>query len=399
MRFLILNSDYPHFMQWMYEQNPGLASGSYDEQMRVRNLALFGLADFYSNNLRNQGHQAWDLHINNETLQRRWAQEHNVSLPPQSAWQLRFRRKVVPWFRKVAVDDNWLENILAAQIQFYKPDVLLSTDMHMLSYDLITRIRPHIKLLVGQNGPLLVDGERWKAWEEYDLVTSSFPATVDIVQEHGVPAVLHRLGFDPSVLGHIGEPERDIPVSFVGSFFGVHTPRTDLLHHLTTQNVPLQIWGNVPEPELISPDLAAIYRGPAWGVEMFRILRRSKIVVNHHGDVAPFANNMRLYEATGTGALLITDWKENMPDMFIPGKEVVCYRSAEECAELVQYYLEHEDERAAIARAGQQRTLRDHTYANRIEELLDLLAPYIDGSLSGTASSVAIKGHTSLAEG
>ena len=42
-----------------------------------------------------------------------------------------------------------------------------------------------------------------------------------------------------------------------------------------------------------------------------------------------YANNMRLYEATGVGALLVTDWKENLGEMFEPGKEVVAYRSPE----------------------------------------------------------------------
>jgi hypothetical protein len=42
---------------------------------------------------------------------------------------------------------------------------------------------------------------------------------------------------------------------------------------------------------------------------MYRVLECSKIVINHHGDVAPWANNLRLFEATGTGALLLTDWK------------------------------------------------------------------------------------------
>jgi hypothetical protein len=364
-------------MHWLYEQNRGLNSAPYDEQMRARNLSLFGLANFYSDNFRRLGHEAWDLHINNETLQRAWGREHGVSLEPQSEWRLKLRRGFVPWPVRVLHDVEWFSPILLAQIEYYKPDVIISTDMHMMSYQLLAEIKPRIKLLIGQNGPLHPDDNGWRAWKQYDLITSSFPATVDHALERNVPAVLHRLGFDPSVLDHIGTPDRDIPASFVGSFFDVHSSRTELIDQLCATTT-LQIWGLVPGTGFPTPGLEARYQGPAWGVEMFRVLRRSKIVVNHHGNVAPFANNMRLYEATGTGALLITDWKENMPDMFEPGKEVVCYRSNEECIELVQYYLEHEEERAAIARAGQERTLRDHTYARRIEELIDLLAPYLE---------------------
>ena len=117
--------------------------------------------------------------------------------------------------------------------------------------------------------------------------------------------------------------------------------------------------------------------GQAWGRDMYRILYNSKITLNHHGDIAPYANNCRLYEATGTGTLLITDWKVNLHEMFEIGTEVVAYRTPEECAELIQYYLEHEDERETIAKAGQQRTLREHTYYHRMQELIDIVYKYL----------------------
>src|ERR1700752_4408715 len=84
------------------------------------------------------------------------------------------------------------------------------------------------------------------------------------------------------------------------------------------------------------------YQGEAWGVDMYQILFNLKITVNHHiGMAESYANNLRLFEATGVGTLLVTDWKQNLQEMFEPGKEVVCYRTAEECAEMIQYYLEH----------------------------------------------------------
>jgi spore maturation protein CgeB len=117
------------------------------------------------------------------------------------------------------------------------------------------------------------------------------------------------------------------------------------------------------------------YRGSAWGSDMYGVLGRSKITVNEHIDLAEdCANNMRLFEATGMGTLLVTDWKPNIGDMFVPGEEVVCYRNPEECLRLVRYYLDHEDERARIAAAGQRRTLRDHGFGQRAAELVSLFA-------------------------
>jgi spore maturation protein CgeB len=117
--------------------------------------------------------------------------------------------------------------------------------------------------------------------------------------------------------------------------------------------------------------------GSAWGADMYRVLFSSKLTLNYHIDVAgDHANNMRLFEATGVGTLLLTDWKKDLSGLFESGKEVAAYRTPEECAELIEYYLEHEDERSAIARAGQERTLREHTYYHRMQTLVEILQSY-----------------------
>ena len=107
---------------------------------------------------------------------------------------------------------------------------------------------------------------------------------------------------------------------------------------------------------------------------MYQQLQRAKIALNIHIDLAEnYAANMRLYEATGVGTMLVTDAKLNLHELFEPGKEVVAYRTPEECAELIAHYLEHPVEREAIASAGQQRTLREHTYYHRMQELVEII--------------------------
>ena len=96
---------------------------------------------------------------------------------------------------------------------------------------------------------------------------------------------------------------------------------------------------------------------------MYRLLAEARVVINRHGSIAgPYAVNMRMYEATGMGALLVTDNGEQLGDVFAPDVEAVSYGSARELVDRLEYYLRNEDERAAIAAAGQTRTLRDHTY-------------------------------------
>jgi spore maturation protein CgeB len=56
---------------------------------------------------------------------------------------------------------------------------------------------------------------------------------------------------------------------------------------------------------------------------------------------------------------------------------VVGYKSPEECFELIQYYLEHNEERETIAHAGQERTLKEHTYYQRVQELVAIVRKYL----------------------
>ena len=53
--------------------------------------SLFGVADFYSGNLRKLGHEAWDIRINNEFMQKAWAREHGVHIDEPTPVKQRVR--------------------------------------------------------------------------------------------------------------------------------------------------------------------------------------------------------------------------------------------------------------------------------------------------------------------
>lgn len=377
MKFLILNADYPSFLHWLYDQHPGLDQQSYEEQMRARMETLFGVADFYSSNLCKLGHEASTICFNNEFLQRSRAREHKAKTSPKYDWRFRLRRGIVPWLDRVC-NDKWMYEILAAQIESYKPDVLLNQAIPWIDARFLSDIKPHTRLLVGQHAanlpPLLADDMNFDC---YDLVISSFPPTVDFFRQRQIPAELNRLAFEPRVLDYLRPAQNSFDVTFVGNFHQVHSSRVSFLESVCYRIPQTRVWGE--SVERLSPDspIRRCYVGQAWGREMYQILAESKMTLNHHGDIPPYANNLRLFEATGVGTLLITDWKENLPEMFEPGKEVVVYRSVDECVELIKYHLEHPVEREGIARAGQQRTLMDHTYYRRMQEFVDIVCKYL----------------------
>lgn len=392
MRILILNTDYPEFLRWLYAQHLGLEKQPYEEQMRARNESLFGTADFYSTNLRKLGHEAYDIHANNEFMQKAWAKEHGIRIEGPAPMKQRARMVLQRTWRISAKTPlrylghpvrsvlyslgkgAWFYDILSAQIKHYKPDVLLNQNIGGISTRFLQEIKPRMKLLVGEHGSVLSEKLDLRC---YDLITSLLPDSVTEFRQLGVSSELHRLAFEPRILSYLKDQKKTIGMSFVGGLYDGHSGRIHLLEVLAARFGQMQIWGpGVGHLPKNSP-IRERYAGQAWGLKMYQVMCRSVMTLNTHGDKAAYAANMRLYEATGVGTLLITDWQENLHKIFEPGKEVVAYRTPEECAELIQYYLEHDDEREAIVCAGQARTLREHTYYQRMQELVNILERYL----------------------
>nr|WP_275983114.1 glycosyltransferase [Propionivibrio soli] len=79
--------------------------------------------------------------------------------------------------------------------------------------------------------------------------------------------------------------------------------------------------------------------------------------------------NLRIFEALGAGRMLLTDYCEEIEDLFEIGTDIDVFRSSRELAEKVEYYLHNDDARDRIARNGQEKFLRQHTWASRIRQL------------------------------
>jgi spore maturation protein CgeB len=374
VRVLILNTDYEAFLEDLCAENPGLAEQSYDQQMAVRNRSLFGAADFYSEGLKANGVEAADVHLNNRAMQLRWAGEHGVIVsaadkpgPKGVAAKLRrlFRgnRELTP---QLAAMPDWTRSVMIAQIEAFRPDVILNQAMHFVGAESLRSLVGKRCLLVGQIAA------PWHAPDDdlaYDLIVTSLPNFVQQFERRGIRTFYNQLGFAPSVLSSVPETKRDLAVTFVGTLSVYHADRIRLLEYIATRT-SLNIWGmGIDEVSKESP-IRGCHRGQAWGREMFSIFRRSQIVINQHiGIAGDFANNMRLYEATGCGATLVTDRKTNLPELFDVGSEVVDYGDVEECLARIEALLSEPARCAAIGSKGQARTCSDHTYVQRTAEL------------------------------
>ncbi len=116
------------------------------------------------------------------------------------------------------------------------------------------------------------------------------------------------------------------------------------------------------------------YNGEAWGLNMYNILKRSLITFNiHEGLLNGNVGNMRMFEATGVGTMILNDEGKNLSSLFEVGKEIEVYHSIPEAIEKVTYYTTHPEKAIEIGKNAQLRTLKDYNYENYSKMLLNFI--------------------------
>ncbi len=298
----------------------------------------------------------------------------------QKKWEKKFFPETPANIRKICEDEkgNFLldkeaHTILAKQIIYYKPDIFINTLVKYISSELLRKLKEILNFkLIGYHSAETIDESILKP---YDFIFSPFLPTVIQAKSAGVRAELIHLGFDKDIFNFCKpkhQKERKYDVVFVGSFHHVHQSRKKLIEKVAEHFGEKFFLWTQSESSLTST-LKKRFMGKVIGKEMFQILSNSKIVVNHHGDILPWAHNLRLFEATGMGCLLITDDLPGLDILFEPEREVITYHTPEDCIYKIEKFLQDENAREKIALAGQKRTLKDHLYINRATKLLEII--------------------------
>jgi spore maturation protein CgeB len=109
-------------------------------------------------------------------------------------------------------------------------------------------------------------------------------------------------------------------------------------------------------------NLCRCYRGTRINLNVNRVQIRTSV-------------NQRVFDCKASGAFLLSERREGNRRFFVtegPAREFVEFDSMAHCHELIDYYLTHEQEREAIARAGRRKVLANHTYEHRLAQLLSM---------------------------
>ena len=399
-RLLRVTNFYKEYLTRYYEKNQDQDKLNYTEQYNHLINDSIESVSSYSKYLRKIGVDAIDLVTNATLLQNTWAKENNI---PQ--------------------DLNFKEFIIE-QIKFYKPDILWIDDTRLLNKAWIEFVRkeiPTTKLIVGHIcAPY--NNEMQASFLALDLIFTCSPCTQKELTKQGCSAHLIYHSFDHSVINNsqfLEKTEPELDFVFTGSLYtgiGLHKTRIEYIEKMLESGINISLFGNLePRSNVLlkqtmhhtirflngikfgfltnkipvikkyqeygkenikyySKQLINAMHPPVFGLDMYNLLSNSKLCFNIHGDVAgKCGGNIRLFEATGIGTCLVTDWKDNMPDLFDCEKEIVTYTSEEDCIDKVKWLLNNPKEVQKISKAGQERTLRDHTIEKRSISVNEIL--------------------------
>lgn len=99
------------------------------------------------------------------------------------------------------------------------------------------------------------------------------------------------------------------------------------------------------------------------------IFASTKIVIAPDGPNSARYWSNRVYLTTGLGGFLLHPYCRELEKHYQP-HELVYYHTREQCNDLIDFYLTHDEERERFRHAGYERTMRDHTYRHRCAELI-----------------------------
>lgn len=271
------------------------------------------------------------------------------------------------WSRERGMKANLsLEDILLAQIEEHRTDVFYNMDPIRFGSSFVKKLPGCVKRTI-----------TWRAApsgsidiKAYDILVCNFPALLNQHIANGGRAAFFSPAHDPVMDLYACNQNRPIDVVFVGGYSRYHTRRAKVLETVASQNRSLKIKYLLDQSKLTKLASSAIggilplskYRlpacikriasGPTFGVDLYKELSESKIVLNGAVDmIGEERGNMRCFEAMGCGAHLLSD-EGKYPEGMVPQETLSTYDSAETAKRKIIHFMEEYDERNAIANAG-----------------------------------------------
>lgn len=232
---------------------------------------------------------------------------------------------------------------------------------------------------------------------DYCLVPEKF--RLDDYKKLGANSIYFQEAANPNIYKPYATP-KEFDVTFVGQAYG---ERPDYIKYLLDNKIDVRVWGSGWQyfakqensfwgkikstakfilgraPGITLPQ--SIIGGVLSDAELIKTYSRSKINLSfstcgntHKSKERIMQIRLRDFEVPMSGGFYMTEYFQELEDFFELDKEIVCYNDKDDLVKKIKYYLAHDNKREAIAQAGRERCLKDHTWHKRFTTLFEQIS-------------------------
>lgn len=151
--------------------------------------------------------------------------------------------------------------------------------------------------------------------------------------------------------------DRNINLSFIGMNYGY---RGELVKMIEQAGIPVQCFGHGWSKKLPSADMPDVFWHSWISLNTSMSSQKNKLQIK-----------ARNFEVPAARALLLGEYAPGLEACYEPDKEAVFWKTPDECIEKLLNLLTDKPRLNAIAQAGYERTLAEHTYDHRWKAIFE----------------------------
>lgn len=278
---------------------------------------------------------------------------------------------------------KWAAQHLVKAVEDYRPHVVLELGGNLFHASTLGEIKRRFgaRLVIWLSEGPLPDGPTPDV-VEYDMVMSTSRVAVEQLQNAGLRSVAY-LPFATDLTWFHPWQTPGLRSRYLIGFIGAYSPKRATFLEAVS-DLGLNLWGTDWDTKGSSVALRAVLknRKGVFGRHLVRCYQSAELFINiqreHMTFPAPDGRRVgtglgwRHFDVPACGSFLLSEWVQELPEAFEIGQEVETFETPEELREKSRYFLSHEGERQAMVRRAQERVLREHTYAHRVRQWLEI---------------------------
>ena len=284
----------------------------------------------------------------------------------------------------------------------FNPDIIMVLKGLEMSLNTLKQIKekyPKAKFINWFFDVFLADRKIWENTDYadtlrfYDYFICSLKGVADKLQEYGFENAIHvgEACYPPlhseQYVNHFQSKKYGEDVTFIGSIgmLGIHRNRVQYLSRIVKEGFHLKVWGNIlGDPKSIPMSVRAVMTNiPAINERHSQVCQSSLINLGIDQDPSLDGSySARIYRIMCAGGLYLSVATKGLDKHFKINKEgeeitadqeLVVFYDENDLIKKLDFLLEHDDIREAIAKNGQKVVKEKHKFTDRIKDIIKIV--------------------------